>query len=548
MTRALMTGITGMRSHQQKLDVVANNLANMNTIGFKAQVSHFSDLMYNIDRRGSGPTDFSGGVNPVTVGSGSQLAQVTRRFSQGTLQGTGEILDFAIQGGGFFTLASPQSGESVYTRAGSFAVDANGRLFDPSTGYLVQRWGNVGEGTEGGLAFQKPGDNSIRIPMGVSIPGEATQSIDFIGNLPSSASQPTAEVLASFSRFSTASGPATLATSLSDLTINQTDYAAGDQIEISGTNPDGSPFSASLAAEFATMGDLLNELNNQLSGATAELRADGTLAITADQAGESFLSLTLRDANTNVGATSFSTNSMIVETEGSNGDSVELSMEVFDARGESHRLNLDFRKTSINTWEVTGRMNPASGVLIDDSVFELTFNEDGTFALAGTDGVGDADIEVQFASMAAPMTIALNFDQLKHVAADFSLTQSQDGFPPGTLASLAVTSEGQLTGLATNGKTIPLAQLALASFPNDKALNPIGNNYYERSLNSGNASIGTGLAGGRGQVMGGQLESSNVDIAQEFTQLIVAQRGFSANARTITVANQMLEELTSLIR
>lgn len=548
MTQSLMTGITGLRSHQQKLDVVANNLANMNTIGFKAQTTTFSDLMYNPERRGTGASETSGGVNPISIGSGVQLAQVTRRFSQGTLQRTGEILDFAIQGDGFFTLASPQSGENVYTRAGSFAVDGSGRLFDPSTGYVVQRIGDVGEGADGGPAFQVPGDNAIRVPLGVSVPGEPTQAIDFVGNLPSSSDPPIAEVLSSFAPFSTATGPANANTSFNDLTVNQVAYVAGDQIDVAGTNPDGSPFSLSLDAATATLGDLVTALNAQLQGATATLMPNGTLSVSADDPGEAFLSMVINDSPGNVGSSVFSNSAMVVSTEGNDGDRFELAMDVFDGLGESHRLGLEFQKVTNNSWAVKASLDADSGTLLDDSVLNLTFHENGTFAVAGQNGVGDSNIEIEFSGASTPTTIALNFDQLRHLASEFSLTQSQDGFPPGTLVSMAVTAEGELNGLATNGKTIPLAQLAIASFSNSEALNPIGNNYFERSLNSGNASLGAGLAGGRGQIMGGHLEGSNVDIAQEFTQLIVAQRGFSANARTITVANELLEELTNLIR
>ena len=178
----------------------------------------------------------------------------------------------------------------------------------------------------------------------------------------------------------------------------------------------------------------------------------------------------------------------------------------------------------------------------------MTFNENGSFALAGTDGIGDANIEIQFDGITAPQTLQLDFSGLTHLANDFLITQSQDGIPPGTLTSVAVSTSGELSGLASNGRALPLAQLAIASFSNSSALDAIGSNYFKQSISSGEAALGTGTSGSRGQIMGGQLERSNVDIAQEFTQLIVAQRGFSANARTITVSDEMLEELTNIIR
>lgn len=547
MSRSLMTGITGLRSHQLKLDVVANNLANMNTIGFKSQSVAFSDLMYNIARGGSAASDDSGGVIPQAIGTGVQTAKVSRNFSQGTFESTSEMFDFAIQGEGFFTLATP-TGENIYSRAGSFALDSRGRLMDPATGYLVQRIGNLGEATDGGVRFQEEGDDTIFVPLGAAIPGTPTSMIDFSGNLPSTAEPPQEQVLASFRGFETSSGTATGATLISDLTVHQTGYVPGDTIELIGTNSDGTPFSTSVAADTATLQDVVDALNTTLTDASAALQADGTLTVTADDTGESMLSLLIRDASGNTGDTNFSGNSMFVSTEGSNGDDFGVSMDVYDERGESHRLTVNFSKTSINGWEVSASIPSSSGTMIDEAVYNVTFNEDGSFAIAGLNGVGDENIEVQFNGITNPQTIELDLSSLSHLASDFLMTQSQNGIPPGSLSSVAVSTSGELTGLASNGRALPLAQLAIASFSNPNALEAMGNNYFQQTISSGEAALGLGASGNRGQIMGGQLERSNVDIANEFTQLIVAQRGFSANARTITVSDEMLEELTNIIR
>jgi flagellar hook protein FlgE len=137
---------------------------------------------------------------------------------------------------------------------------------------------------------------------------------------------------------------------------------------------------------------------------------------------------------------------------------------------------------------------------------------------------------------------------LSHTPNNFETFFEQDGFKSGVLKSVNVGGDGVLEGLATNGVRIPIAQLALASFVNEQALLSEGNNLYSETLNSGSAIIGKGLTGSRGQVVLGNLELSNVDIAYEFTQLIIAQRGFSANARTVTVTDQLLEELTGIVR
>ena len=125
---------------------------------------------------------------------------------------------------------------------------------------------------------------------------------------------------------------------------------------------------------------------------------------------------------------------------------------------------------------------------------------------------------------------------------------TQDGFPPGTINSVSIGLDGTIQGVASNGISVPIAQLAIAFFENEKGLQATGDNYYVQSLNSGDPQLGIAGSGSRGLVQGGSLETSNVDVAFEFTQLIIAQRGFSANARTITVSSDVLEELTNIVR
>ncbi|QEG23362.1 flagellar hook protein FlgE [Mariniblastus fucicola] len=544
---ALTTGVSGLRAHQQQLDVVANNLANMNTTGFKSQMAAFADLTYNTVQSGSGANDANGGVNPQQIGSGVRVSQISRSFGQGSLETTGELLDFAIQGEGFFVLEAAD-GQNVYSRAGSFSLDELGNLVDPATGFQVQRTGDVGESSDENFGFQVEGTNSINVPLGAAIPGTITETVDFHGNLPTFANPPGVEVLTSAEPYATTTGPADATTLLSDLTINTTDYVVGDTVEISGTNPDGTPFTASVDAVAATMQDLVDEVNSVLIGAVAELNPNGTLEITADETGEAFASLTLQDGSGNVGETQFARTSMVVSNEGTDGDSYEVSVELFDKRGTDHRVGFEFFKQSDNSWNLVATLESNSGETFDAEVNNIFFNEDGTFSIAGETGDGDTNIELNFDTVVETQVIELSFDNMNHMATDYSLSVVQDGSPPGTLVSLAVDGTGELTGLSSSGKTFALAQLSIASFANVNGLEGLGGNFYQESVNSGAASIGTGLSGVRGQVIGNQLEGSNVDLALEFTRLIVAQRGFSANARTITVADEVLEELTSIVR
>jgi len=178
----------------------------------------------------------------------------------------------------------------------------------------------------------------------------------------------------------------------------------------------------------------------------------------------------------------------------------------------------------------------------------IEFNDDGTFARVNGTAAGNSEIEIDFDSITENQKIVLSFDELSHTPNNFETFFEQDGFKTGVLKSINVGGDGVIEGLATNGVRIPIAQLAIASFVNEQALLSEGNNLYSETLNSGAAVVGKGLTGSRGQVVKGNIELSNVDIAYEFTQLIIAQRGFSANARTVTVTDQLLEELTGIVR
>ena len=547
MAQALFTGATGLRAFQRQLEVVANNLANLNTTGFKADRVLFSDLVYRQIRSGSGANgDDFGGINPAQVGTGVRVSQIDRNFTQGVLQDTGEILDFALRGDGFFVV-NDANGQPLYTRAGSFALDERNNLVDPATGYLVRRTGSVGEPNGQNLGFQSVGDTRINIPFGAAIPGVASTQIEFRGNLPSSASPPLAEVLTTSNPFETDTGPATLTTTLSELTSNDSDYEAGDLIEILGTDVDGTAFNISLPADTSTLGDVGDAINAELVDATAELTAEGHLVLTANDVGDGFLSLLIRDDTNNANTTDFLQHSTVIDTEGSAGDIFESTTQVFDTQGNAQNLVFEFQKTSPDTWDVSVELTNSTGEIVNERTYTVSFNDNGTFAFASA-SAGDTSLDLQSLSSTSLQNIDLNFDQISHTGNFFGLAQNQDGAPAGVLANIAVSSNGIITGVGTNGVEIEVAQLAIGNFSNIDGLEAVGDNYYQATNASGVASIGSAQSGGRGTVVGAQLESSNVDITQEFAQLIVAQRAFSANARTITVADEILDELTNLVR
>ncbi len=548
MAQALFTGATGLRAFQRQLEVVANNLANLNTTGFKASSVQFSDLNYTTIRDGAGSnSDDFGGINPAQVGAGVRVAQVSRKFAQGVFQDTGQTLDFAIRGDGFFVV-NDRIGQPLLTRAGSFALDRNSNLVDPSTGFLVQRVGTLGEESGDDFGFQAAGDTRINIPLGSPIPGVASSQINFEGNLPATANPPLAEVLETTNPFETDTGPATLTTTFSELTSNVSDYVAGDFIEIIGADTDGTPYNFTLPADTATFQDLVDGLNAQLTGSVAELTDRGELTITANATGESSLDLVIRDDSDNLNFTIFADHALQVDVEGGSGDVLTTSTQVFDAQGNQRSLSFSFQKTDTDTWEVNAEFAGSGGEIVDNRFYEVVFSDNGSFQFANASVGSTIALQVQFDGIDNPQIVTLDFSELSHSGSNFGIEQLVDGASAGVLADISVSVDGVITGIGSNGTELEIGQIALANVSNVDGLETLGDNYYTATTASGSVQIGAAETGGRGAVVSSQVETSNVDITLEFATLIVAQRAFSANARTITVADEILDELTNLVR
>lgn len=554
MGNALLTGVSGLNSHQKMLEVIGNNLANLNSTAYKAQRVLFSDLLYQtVSAASSGANGLIGGINPSQVGSGSQVGQITANFTQGNLEPTGQDLDFAIDGDGFFVVSG--GGSPRYTRAGSFAVDADGLLIDPSTGYRVQRFGDAGEPNGVDPSFQTAGDMNIHVPFGASIPGKTTSIVNLVGNLSSDSVGPAAEVLATNAPWQSGGLPATASTLLNDLDSSVTDYVAGDSLQFTGTNKDGTPVNTTFnVGPATTMGDLLNAMTAAFPDATASIDTSGNLRLTSNTTGEALFSVQVRDVAGNTGAVRFDTHPFVVSENGRDGTKVLGGFEVYDIRGKAHTVTTTLQKQADGSWDLTATIPDGEGTILDGQIGNIRFNDDGSFLEAGGVGLEDLNLSFTWRDLAQPQVITVGFgsqnsyDGMTQLSAASTTSAFQDGYASGTLTEVRMSSNGMIEGVATNGRSIPLAQLAIATFRNPSGLTRAGSNYYDTSLASGDAEIGTALSGDRGTIKSNYLERSNVDIALEFTNLITAQRGFSANARTITVTDEVLQELTSLIR
>jgi flagellar hook protein FlgE len=346
---------------------------------------------------------------------------------------------------------------------------------------------------------------------------------------------------------------ATAATLLNSLDGLQSAYAAGDTLLLQGQTPAGTTVNSTFNVTAATtLGDLVTAINGAFAGTTASINAAGNLVVQGSSTGPSSLSLNVNDSVGNTGGFNWGNHGMTVSTAGKDGDTVEAAIAVFDAQGNARNVSLTFQKQSSNVWNMTAQLNAADGVLQSSSAVGITFNTDGSYRVVSG---GVPQITALFTGQTAAQTINLDFgtsgkfDGLTQVGGGSSAAATgQDGYGAGVLSGIAVNLDGTLMGNFSNGKSLALAQLAIASFANPGALTRYGSNYYAASEASGPSQLGVAGSGARGSIEQGALEGSNVNISAEFTRLIVAQNGYQVNAKTITVTNQVLQDLANIIR
>jgi flagellar hook protein FlgE len=562
MSYALSSGVTGLQAHQEMLDVAGNNLANVNTTGFKASRVGFAELLSQTLEQASQPTGQLGGTNPQQMGTGVRVASISPNMGQGSIVNTGRPLDAAIEGEGYFVLND--GGRNLYTRAGAFGVDSGGNLVDPTTGYRVQRIGLTGE-SEG---FQIPGDSNIRIPYGVALPAQATSTITLTGNLSSDAvGTPRAQVLASSTVYTVQEAEASGTTQIDQLDQFSGGSGAGGElgagqtgtITISGFNPDGSALAGAgltfTVAETTTINDLITRLNNDvLTGATASF-SEGRICITDDVAGYSKSDIVLSYSGT--GKLTVPPYFEVTTVGGAEAKNVNIA--VYDAQGGKHVLSASLVRTdTVNTWDMI--LTSLTGDVADIDPTERRVNglsfDPQTGAFTGIPDAETGTFVVTFGhDIEHPQTLALDFgtvgafDGLTQFAGNSTaVAREQDGYESGSLSAVSISGDGTVVGAFTNGIKKDLATLQIALFNNPAALQSAGGGYFTPSANCGAPVATQATSTGAGVIHGSALEKSNADVATEFVNMIEAQNGYQANARTIRVATDILRELTSLIR
>ena len=609
MMRSMFSGVSGLKTHQTKMDVVGNNIANVNTVGYKRSTVTFNEMLNQQIRGASAPSsNFFGGTNPMQVGLGVTVGSIDVVHSPGSPQSTGRSMDMSIEGEGYFVIGL--GSDNYYTRAGNFGFDSENNLV-ASNGMKVKGWtaavdanNNFNLDTSQAIApinltalstsqiMQATSSLSIGVNLdtrlsataattpatlsGLYTAGAGNLNINVNGiTLPTINLVGTEDINAVTSLINSAIETAfntTLSFVSNDGTnITITGPVAGRQasVEVLSTTTAGLPISSATGTNTTKTYISSIVTGTDLNGATAANPvilnvgegvvvdgefsiSDGTnlIVLNAANSGDWDLDpssgrLTLKS---NLGVTWGGANMQVNYKKAD----YQTSMKVYDNQGGAHDFTVTYLKVAANHW--------VANYAVDGDVISMgagnLYTKDMEFKTNGQ--IDDlvpqnASFELPYTFPAAsgldPLSITVDLRNMIQVANENStLSNIQNGFSPGSLQRISVNQTGQIIGTFSNGENIELAQVALATFSNTSGLSKVGDTLFVESRNSGLPEIGAPGTGGKGSVKPESLEMSNVDLSQEFVDMIITQRGFQANSRIITTSDEMLQELVNLKR
>ena len=578
MLRSLSSGVTGLQSHQIAMDVVSNNIANVNTIGFKYSRANFSNLLAQTSSIATAPQGKLGGKNPVQVGLGTTANSTTRIFSQGSIQNTDKNTDMAIQGSGFF-MVSPDGGNTCkYTRDGDFKFDASGNFVNNS-GFIAQGWNR--DKTTNKVDSTGPVEN-INITPGLTTPAHATQEIVLKANLnsgPKVKSYSHAYKIDDSGNVTDSNGNKVDSGDLGFMfnangeafsmkekqgikisydggkTYKSYEYKSGSADHIFTTvkdlrdaiKQDASAVSSGVTVTVDNKGRFVIDNSNGATDLAIQVKADTDDETENKKFTDSMKGLESTLPAGQTGSTAYS--------QAINAATHASAIDVFDSLGTKHTVRTAFRKVAANKWDTTITVPDPGTINTTDPKNEkkgsITFTDNGALS-----GYNPTNISFTAHNGSKPnQTIDLSFGTTNHFDGMTSFDSdsatsgiSQDGYTGGDLVGIRIDQSGTLVGSFSNGRSFGLAQMAMAKFTNDEGLSSAGSNVYDQTSNSGEPIIGTAATAGRGFIQASALEGSNVDLSKSLTNLIVIQRGFEANGKTITTSDQMLQTLLGLKR
>lgn len=568
MMRSLYSGVAGLKTHQTRMDVIGNNIANVNTTAYKSSSMTFSELMSQTTQKASGAnaTTGVGGTNAKQIGLGVKAGAInTAITTQGSAQSTGNPFDIMITGDNFFVVSN--GSENFFTRDGSFYVDGAGNLAMTSTGYNVMGWGV--DKTTGNIKQDTVTALRIMSTANMTYPPEATTQANISGILDendkdvTSANGKTVNLNFFDARGYSYTAKFTFKQSGGDKTneysmeLNKILDSTGKEIDISTLefgnrsqqkmetkvtlNTDAYMWDGKVlktkdgTTEVANLADIFNQ--------------DGSLITPQDDAAAQKQQKAL-DA--------------IAKAYGYEGSTDEfLNLYITSAADPKQQLTMQDLLGNMMAGKTTDIL-PADGstITMEGRYFEGTtvvFNKNtGKLESVGGSttnlGVNAAFSQLggNFSDITIDLSECTNYDN-KGTSTIGATSGDLDGLGTGRrlgdMIGVSIQKDGMIYASYDNGMTKLLGQIATAAFANASGLEKEGDNLYSATLNSGEFDgIGVDITAGGGYMSTGQLEMSNVDLSSEFTEMITTQRGFQANSRIITVSDTLLEELTNLKR
>ena len=516
MLRSMFAGVSGLKAHQMRMDVIGNNIANVNTAGYKASRVTFQEMLSQTTRGATAPTANRGGSNPQQVGLGVQLGSIDVKHTQGNTQSTGYITDLAIEGDGFFILAEGEDGlNRLYTRAGIFGLDSGGT--EGNLVSLVNGMRVMGYRAENGII-----DYTSLKPLYISgsqtIEARATDQVVFGGNLDSRYTEGTG-VRRTVQVYDSLGTEHTIVVDLTKTKEDNTWDWKAYWLVPSSAIPVDQAGEITPNARYVVHGGSLWKVAPDYEYSEESESPDGEL-VASFNAGV----WAVKD-----GSAEFTFGTLLANgtflTAASDGSSLVLTAELAVGQADS------------DTGSDTGSDT--------DSDTRIKFGTNGSFL-----GPKPEEAVISFDPAGAEsISIKLDFTQFTQYADTFTgKFLSQNGHTSGALESFTIDQNGVIVGSFSNGLTQALGQVALAKFANPGGLMRSGSTMFMESTNSGSAQVEPAGAPGFGQIVPSALEMSNVDLSEEFTDMIITQRGFQANSRIITTSDEMLQELVNLKR
>lgn len=555
LTSTFYSGLSGMNANSMQFEVIGNNVANVNTTGFKSKRVLFQTHFARTLNMGSVATDSFGGTNPMQLGQGARIAEIDTDFTMGSVEVTNVNSDVAIEGNGFFVMRDA-NGERTFSRNGAFSVNNRGRLVSSDgrmvQGFMADNDFNIVEGTL----------TNLEVPIGFLTVARATDSAVIQGNLNADGVAGTqGGALTSNALVDGAGNPVTGAIALSDVRDATNPgvavFSVGDTITVEGKKGTRKlPEASFTIAAGQTLNDLAAFMEDALGintsatvpGSPGVTISGGQLRIETNYGELNDITMPNDAVRVNGSSTPLNWSHPTLAT----GESVNTSFTAYDSLGTEMMVDVTFvcEEKALNgsTW----RFYATSG---DDTDADLVLGT-GTVSFDTLGNYVSSDhvsitMDRNMTGAESPQAIDLDLSRLTTLSEDSGseiALSSQDGVPIGTLSDFSVGTDGIITGTFTNGLTRSLGQIALSTFSNPKGLVDVGDSTYIEGPNSGVPVISAPQEMAAGSLQSGALELSNVDLSEQFVDLITASTGFSANSRVISTADEMMREILTIVR